>query len=594
MVFMDRELSPLLQRWGGVLISIPIVLLVLPQIGAVMRESDQAHVLEGIVRLVRSGDPFGQDFYNYDKTWVMFWLMWPVFALLELGEIGVSPDKVVAAGNWCASLTYLVAATLAGSALKPRRLIHLLLWATGLLSPCVLLSSPLLSSNLFAAAFFLLLCALAPVAKSAVQLLLCGLLACLTVGSRVDFALALPLLCFGIGSGSVWDMLRDVRNWAMFLGAVTALVIGQCLASKAGGLYPPFLNFKAITGFVVFGLSASCLALTVLLVQAWRSEKGFLEKGGAVMFLCLPLAFYSFQLFSPRHLIVIAILVSGASFLPRVRGWLADVSSWTAYVGSLVVVLPLFIGLKLEKLKEPRLTTMPSEYPTADGYWPMGATLPFLFRLGKADKVPIDHNQRVWDAWTSLEKTDSREVLVTPLFTLSRLRFTLLGDQREEIGTHSFDKNGTLIEEAGLRKIIGSAINSRDEVMQNKLRKYLRNSGPIYKTTEFVLLERGKAPGPDVLARLAAYEKFGGEPVNVQTLGNFRVSPRQSVFLSTQPFTLTVGDKQLQSETFHSQLSGGVEIIELPFGAGSRPRLLRNDAEVQVLVKALPQPIKLN
>ena len=45
-------------------------------------------------------------------------------------------------------------------------------------------------------------------------------------------------------------------------------------------------------------------------------------------------------------------------------------------------------------------------YPTADGFWPMGAYGDFYGRLAMADEVAVDHNQEVWAAWEAVSEED--------------------------------------------------------------------------------------------------------------------------------------------------------------------------------------------
>ena len=73
-----------------------------------------------------------------------------------------------------------------------------------------------------------------------------------------------------------------------------------------------------------------------------------------------------------------------------------------------------------------------SLFPTADGMWSMGGYAHFLGRLACADSTPLDHNQRIWSAWTAIdtvymESLENDSVGLDGLFSYGQLRFSYEG-----------------------------------------------------------------------------------------------------------------------------------------------------------------------
>jgi hypothetical protein len=70
----------------------------------------------------------------------------------------------------------------------------------------------------------------------------------------------------------------------------------------------------------------------------------------------------------------------------------------------LLGVVPWGIGVRMSDWTQGRVVVAHSTcYPSTDGFWPMGAYGSFFLRLARSCERPIDHNQEVWEAWTSLD-----------------------------------------------------------------------------------------------------------------------------------------------------------------------------------------------
>lgn len=101
-------------RFGAVIITVVWVCLEVWAVGPVMRESDQASLLEGAVDLVRGTEKWSENpSYNYDKQFLSYWV---VAAWLKIRGVLDGDGTVMASvreGN-------LLAATLFVLALSPR------------------------------------------------------------------------------------------------------------------------------------------------------------------------------------------------------------------------------------------------------------------------------------------------------------------------------------------------------------------------------------------------------------------------------------------------------------------------------------------
>ena len=74
-------------------------------VGPVMRESDQASVLNGALLMARNGELAGVSFYNYDRTFVSYWML--AGMLKGFGLEQGNADTIVFAGNMLACAFFL-------------------------------------------------------------------------------------------------------------------------------------------------------------------------------------------------------------------------------------------------------------------------------------------------------------------------------------------------------------------------------------------------------------------------------------------------------------------------------------------------------
>jgi hypothetical protein len=182
------------------------------------------------------------------------------------------------------------------------------------------------------------------------------------------------------------------------------------LGATHTSLPKPFFVLPTFVTYLVGGLGM----LLVLLFcfaggEAWgRSWRGIML-GLAVI---LPLLFYACLLYTPRHLFIVALGLLSTVFFPR--GWDRWATLGKRRVGRIVLfvalvgtVLPWVVGVRMSSWQGggpvARSSTL---YPTADGFWPLGAYAWFYQRLGQAGERPLDHNQEVWKAWTQVHPSD--------------------------------------------------------------------------------------------------------------------------------------------------------------------------------------------
>lgn len=394
--------------WLG--LGILVVLLVLAVSGPVMRERDQAALLEGAVEMARSGDYRDQGWYNFDKQYLTYWTLAGVFDAMGLGEPGADPDRVVLVGNRAAAMAFCGCLLLAMACAPRRGMATLPVLMAALLAPALLFSAPLLASNIFSAGCLLLLAvALRRRHAGWWNALLCTVLTAGAVAFRRDAALALPLLCLlSVTRFSVRGLLVERRHWLMGAGAIGAVVVGALLTEH--GIYRPdmFFDPRLYGAYLVFGLSGAALLLGWLPIRLLTSRRNWVLRSATGMAMLLPLAFYSGFLYTPRHLFLSALVLVLGVLLPRGELWWQTLRRrrldrfviCSGVAGSLVLWV---VGVRLETLKSPEVVREePTLYPTADGFWPMGSYQKFLVALARANDRPVDHNQEVWEAWKHL------------------------------------------------------------------------------------------------------------------------------------------------------------------------------------------------
>ncbi|MDP0490135.1 MAG: hypothetical protein Q7Q71_03685 [Verrucomicrobiota bacterium JB023] len=424
-------------------------LLFLSTVGPVMRESDQASLLDGALQLARDGQLVARDFYNYDKQFGSYWILAFLFRVTGLQAVGSAPDAIVELGNWASGVCFLLGLGSLFRSWKPTGW-ELLLVGLTLASPILLFSVPFLSSNLFSAAF---LCFLASKLRKPSQSLrsdlAVGLVGFVAVACRADAVLLMPWLCLlASREEKVSLMIRERRFWILAAGSVLALAVGVLLSSRRAASYEAFFQPQVAAAFLVFGLGGALLAYGALLggiafqlVQ--RKEPFILLALGAAL---LPLVFYGRILFTPRHLTTTLLVLLLSFFFQRGRSWWALLERPLAKgVVLAALVLPFLIGIRLHSASRGRpVVTQPTLFPSADGYWPMGCQAQFLTWLAQADQIPLDHNQRVWEAWTAVSELEDQPTFYsTGLMSFGPLMATITGKVVEPRWTWSELTDGT-------------------------------------------------------------------------------------------------------------------------------------------------------
>lgn len=416
--------------------------------GDLMRKNDQATILAGAYDLAHGRMQNPSAYYQYDKTYVLYWVCAAVFKLFPAGTSPVAVANISLALIFWSALTIFVVCF--------RRTISPLVLLCFLTAPAVLLNTLYLNSSVLSSAFLLL---------SVVFLFREGsrggwpaaLFFFLSVGSRADAILLLPLLLWLItpfpmvashlrvqasDEGSFlrgWKKnlkigLAGSRHWKIIGAGVFALLAGRMLC-RGGASVDLFFNAKMGAGYTVFGFGAEGLLFALYSVRlAGRAGKGesAFEKwygvAGLLAFL-LPVLFFLPQLHAPRYFwrgceAVLLLAVSG-----RLPAWNSRPAK-TLII--LIALLPMVLGVRVPALNQPQIAVLrPTLFPSGDGFYPMGGTLPFMCRLRNAVEYPIDHNQLVWNAVRQanfrFDDRHSIKVLHTPMYGYFMLEASLRG-----------------------------------------------------------------------------------------------------------------------------------------------------------------------
>ena len=397
--------------WLG--LGILVALLVLAASGAVMREGDQAFLLEGSVEIARSWNLVDRPWYNYDKQFLSYWFLAAVFDITAHDASWVAPSKVVELGNLSAALFFSVCLLTAFVASPRRNMSFMPVLLAVVLTPALVFSLPLLASNIFSAGTLLLLAAALRRRRAGIwNALLCGLLTAAAVGFRSDAALVLPALCLlSTTRFSVGGLLRELRHWIMAAAAIGTVAAGHVLGVETR--YQPDLFFdpRLFGAYLVFGMAGSAVLLFWLPLRLVASRRRWFLRSATALSILLPFAAYSPVLYTPRHFLLATLILLLVLLLPRgahwwrvvLRGPFSRTVAWSAVVGTAILWI---VGARFESTTEGRVVLRePTLYPTADGFWPMGCYQEFFVRLSRADETPIDHNQEVWEAWTRLSRT---------------------------------------------------------------------------------------------------------------------------------------------------------------------------------------------
>ena len=384
---------------------------VLLMVGPIMRESDQASLLRGSVELSRDGNVVGRSFYNYERQYGTYWVLAPFIKSCGLAKKSASLDSLVRLGNLVASSVFLVGLTALLLLRGASSFWELSAYFIVLSAPVIALSAPLLSSNIISAGFLCGAVVLLSGRSSLLSDVGCGLLAFCSVAARADAVLLFPALSLlSAKELKLSTLLGERRLWVLFLSSVLALLLGSIVSEAEVPSYKGFFQAKIFIAYFVFGLGATGLLLLLFCGEILkRSAKVDWEERVLLWLLAvamvLPILFYGRILFSPRHLMTCALIVLTALTFPRGRGFLT--SALSGRIGRCIFLFLLFcsivpwvVGLRLSSLSSGSLTlSEPTVFPSADGYWPMGAYGRFTWWLKNADSYEIDHNQRVWNAW---------------------------------------------------------------------------------------------------------------------------------------------------------------------------------------------------
>jgi hypothetical protein len=378
-------------------------------VAPIMRESDQASLTLGVLALIEGESPRGLVAYNYDHTYLSY-LYLAAFSspfLPDPATSPVDPARLVFLTNLATCLAFLAGLWPFALAARhhPRRW-HCLALVACLASPALLLSIPLLSSNIISAGALLALAALlqSP-ADSWRRRLAASLLAFVALGMRADAALLMPALCAWTAPRPGWlALVTTPRHYFLAAGAIASLALGTYLTGDPAQVaYGAFFKPKIFAAYLIFGALPTLLVFLVLAAQALRAPQlgGILYRAALPALLLLPLALYAWQLFTPRHLILIVLGTLIAALSPRALALpiLRKPRPTPTIIAAPIfaaALLPLVLGLHLPSPSRPGPTLAhPTLYPTTDGFWPMGAYLAFSRQLARPTQ-PADHNQALW------------------------------------------------------------------------------------------------------------------------------------------------------------------------------------------------------
>ncbi len=392
-----------------------------------VRKNDQVAILSGAIDLSRDRLQEWGNYYQYDKCYVVYWLLGGVFKMIPQ----VDP---IALGNGFGCVLFFGAF---GFWLKNQKQISTVALLGFLTAPALLFNTIYVNSSAFASAFLFI--GLALFQKRSV---LTNILAAVSLfgatGSRVDIVLIVPFLIWSIMPASFFGakIFRWWRWIVLAIGPFFGLVLGFILRETKTPLLDPFFNSKMVLGYAVFGFGALALLYLVSALKVFTvsfKRKKIIQKLfyalGAVAIL-LPAVFYVGQLHTPRYFLRAAEIALLFCFSRRGQLLLNRlIFRRTIFsVTAIGCIIPIFVGINLGELNRPRLTVENVTYfPSGDGYYPMGSYAYFLGRLKTANENPIDHNQLVWKAVSNADLDFSKPVPVlwTPMFGYFMLRASL-------------------------------------------------------------------------------------------------------------------------------------------------------------------------
>ena len=407
---------------------------------SVMRESDQASVIDGSLKLAVDGKYSDRNFYNYDRTYGTYWILSTAYALKGVETPVSRSEDMIGLGNNLAAVIFLLGLFPVFILYGPSKWSEWIVAVCCLFSPVLLFSAPLLSSNIISAGFLFGLVIILRGRDCMLNKVAAAIMAFCAVACRADAILVMPLLALlSTKEETFMSMAKDVRLWIVAIACVAALLLGGWIYPSE--MYKPgtFFNPKLFLSYIVFSMNGSLVLLIGLCLCLCKL--GWIRRSYfpllVVASLLLPLLFYGRVLYTPRHLVTTVIVILVTIMFSRGREYWSILGSmrWVklSLLGAgMVTILSSFVGLNMTSSRSGKpVLTQSTLYPTADGFWPMGANLWFFTRLQNANEIPIDHNQRVWQAWASIDEVDlpKGEVSVysTGLTSYGDLRLTMLG-----------------------------------------------------------------------------------------------------------------------------------------------------------------------
>jgi hypothetical protein len=405
-------------RFGAVIITVVWVCLEVWAVGPVMRESDQASLLEGAVDLVRGTERWSENpSYNYDKQFLSYWV---VAAWLKIRGVLDGDGTVMASvreGNLLAATLFVLALLAAVGSQRKWSGVQVAVLYCVLFSPVLAFSGVFLSPNMISAAFLLTLVVMLrggaglgeeDARQSVVRIGLVGVISFAATAARQDIILLMPLLALMTARGdSLRGFFKNPLIWALGVGCLIAVAAGFLMSVNRAVLPTPFFVLPTFVTYIAGGLGAVLLLLLVFAGRLGLSR--CLRKFSLAGAMLLPLLFYACVLYTPRHLFLAAMALLVTILFDRGR------EAWSALVvgrlGRIAVILtvigtvaPWIVGARMSGWKSGRVVTASSTlYPSTDGFWPLGAYGWYFSRLANAAVDPADHNQQVWAAWTQVD-----------------------------------------------------------------------------------------------------------------------------------------------------------------------------------------------
>jgi len=535
-------------RLAASIVAVSWICLEIWAVGPVMRESDQASLLEGSLRLIAKDRAVAaNDSYNYDKQYLSYWI---TAAWLKVRLAGDQRSmEIVREGNLLTITLFSLALLAAVWARKRWSGVQVAALYGALFTPVLSFSGMFLSPNMLSASFLLLLAVMlrndrgtserptSRGAQSRVRVCLVGILAWAATATRQDALLLMPLLAlFAAQEESVRATLRDQRVQAMIIGTVFAIILGLLLSEKFAVLPAPFFVLPTFFAFVGGGLGA--LLLLVIIFAIGLVSKGSFFRAFMALSVLLPLIFYGCVLYTPRHLFLPALAILLTLFSDRGRDCWNSLAQrrWgrlAVLITLLGTALPWVFGVRMAGWKQATVvTSAPTLYPSTDGFWPMGSYAEFLGRLANGAKDPVDHNQRVWGAWSKITPEDlppgKGAVLSSGLVSYGAFHLALFGREK---ASSVRDADYVLFDERTLGKrqrgVNATEGSNRSTLLSLLGKGHLRPLGGDMGERVF-LWTRGMKPTPDrqpdhgVSIKLALHDYFNGNDFMVRPWGEER------------------------------------------------------------------------